>query len=303
MPIQADYKGRFAPSPTGPLHMGSLATAVGSYLDSRIHGGQWLLRIENIDEGRCQAGSVAHIVHTLTRHGLHWDNEVWVQSERHQEYQAALDRLQAAGLMYPCACTRQEIDAANASRANHENRVYPGTCRNGLAPGRQARAIRFLCPETPVAWKDHRLGKFQDKLAVSSGDFVLKRGDGYWAYHLVVVVDDLASQVTHIVRGEDLAGTTARQIALWEALQAGIPEDRKLQPPAYWHLPVILAEDGQKLSKQTGALAVPEQDPVQNLNQVWQHFGLPILQADSPERWLELALPGWALYRESQAAV
>lgn len=297
MPAQAPYIGRFAPSPTGPLHLGSLATALGSFLDAKVHGGKWLLRIEDIDEGRCDATSVEHIVHTLKRHGLNWHGDVWVQSQRHAVYETALKCLSELGLTYPCACTRKEIEGANSRRAPGENRVYPGTCRHGMPTGRMARAIRFRCPAEPIEWQDHRLGDFNDDLNRSSGDFVLKRGDGFWAYHLVVVVDDLKSRVSHIVRGEDLADTTARQIAVWKALQGGLDAKAVLQPPAYWHLPVILAEDGQKLSKQTGAQAVPEHDPVMNLNLVWQHFGLGKIKATDVTQWLELAAPVWANYR------
>jgi glutamyl-Q tRNA(Asp) synthetase len=302
MPKQAPYIGRFAPSPTGPLHLGSLAAAVGSFLDAKTHGGQWLLRIEDIDEGRCDTASVKHIEHTLIRHGLQWQGEVWVQSERHSFYEAALKRLSMLNLTYPCACTRKEIDEANALREPGENRIYPGTCRHGMPAGREARAMRFRCPTEPVQWQDHRMGHFIDDLNASSGDFVLRRGDGFWAYHLVVVVDDLASKVTHIVRGEDLTDTTARQIALWKALQGGIDILGIVPPPAYWHLPVILAEDGQKLSKQTGAQAVPEHDPVLNLNTVWQHFGLDKIKTTTTKQWLELAAPVWANYRAAQAA-
>jgi glutamyl-Q tRNA(Asp) synthetase len=294
MTTTPQYIGRFAPSPTGPLHLGSLATALGSYLDAKVHQGQWLLRIEDIDEGRCSAASTEHIVHTLRRHGLYWQGDVWVQSQRHAVYQAALDQLRTENLTYPCACTRKEIDDANAGRTHGENRIYPGTCRQGMPEGREMRAIRFKCPAEPLCWQDHHLGHFNEKLSETSGDFVVKRGDGFWAYHLVVVVDDLASKVTHIVRGEDLADTTARQIAVWKALQG--------TPPAYWHLPVILAEDGQKLSKQTGAQAVPEHDPVLNLNAVWQHFGLGKIKATSATEWLDLAIPIWANYRAAQAA-
>lgn len=294
MPTTPQYIGRFAPSPTGPLHLGSLATALASYLDAKVHQGQWLLRIEDIDQDRCNAASTEHIVHTLRRHGLNWQGEVWVQSQRHAVYQTALDILQGDNLTYPCACTRKEIDEANANRTHGENRIYPGTCRQGMPEGREMRAIRFRCPNEPINWHDHRLGHFNDRLSETSGDFVLKRGDGFWAYHLVVVVDDLASKVTHIVRGEDLTDTTARQIAVWKALQGTAPE--------YWHLPVILAEDGQKLSKQTGAQAVPERDPVLNLSAVWQHFGLDKIKATTATEWLDLAIPVWTNYRAAQAA-
>ncbi|WP_334120387.1 tRNA glutamyl-Q(34) synthetase GluQRS [Limnobacter sp.] len=302
MQVQAPYIGRFAPSPTGPLHLGSLATALGSFLDAKVHRGQWLLRIEDIDEGRSDSASAEHILHTLKRHGLQWQGEVWVQSQRHTVYQATLTQLQDKNLIYPCACTRKEIDQINAHRAPGENRIYPGTCRNGMPEGREARAIRFRCPVEPIEWRDHRLGALKDDLNVSSGDFVLKRGDGFWAYHLVVVVDDLASKVTHIVRGEDLTDTTARQIAVWKALQGGLDPQAVVPPPAYWHLPVILAADGQKLSKQTGALAVPEHDPVLNLDTVWRHFGLDKIKATAASQWLELAAPVWANYRAAQAA-
>jgi len=286
--------------------LGSLATALGSFLDAKVHHGQWLLRIEDIDEGRCDKASVEHIVRTLKRHGLQWQGEVWVQSQRHSVYETALKHLNILNLTYPCACTRKEIDDANSQRALGENRIYPGTCRQGMPEGREARAIRFRCPTEPIQWHDHRLGTFNDDLNASSGDFVLKRGDGFWAYHLVVVVDDLASKVTHIVRGEDLADTTARQIAVWKALQGGLDAQTAAQatliPPSYWHLPVILAEDGQKLSKQTGALAVPEHDPVLNLNTVWQHFGLGKIKATEVTQWLELATLVWANYRAARAA-
>lgn len=297
MPAHPPYVGRFAPSPTGPLHLGSLATALGSFLDAKVHHGQWLLRIEDIDEGRCNTASVEHIVHTLKRHGLEWQGEVWVQSKRHAVYEKALKHLTELNLNYPCACTRKEIDDANSLRAPGENRIYPGTCRHGMPAGREARAIRFRCPVKPIEWQDHRLGFFNDDLNTSSGDFVLKRGDGFWAYHLVVVVDDMESKVSHIVRGEDLADTTARQIAVWKAVA-----EVSIKPPAYWHLPVILAEDGQKLSKQTGAVAVPEQDPMLNLNTVWQHFGLGKIKATTVTQWLELAAPVWANYRAAQGA-
>lgn len=286
------YKGRFAPSPTGPLHLGSLATALGSWLEARSQGGEWLVRIEDIDEERCKPEFTPLILQALQAHGLAWDGEVWVQSQRHAVYAQHLHHLSEAGLVYPCACTRKEIDDANAHRAFGENRVYPGTCAKGMPAGRQARAIRFRCPQNVIEWQDRRLGLIQDNLQQSSGDFVLKRGDGFWAYHLVVVVDDMLSGVTHIVRGEDLADTTARQVALYRAFNA--------QTPQYWHLPVILADDGQKLSKQTGAEALDLSQPINNLNKVWTHLGYkPIYpKANDTTRqtsadWLNAALRVW----------
>lgn len=276
------YVGRFAPSPTGPLHLGSLATALGSWLIARSNGGKWLLRIEDIDRERCKPEFTALILKALQAHGLNWDGEVWIQSQRHEIYAEHLARLNTEGLAYPCACTRKEIDAANAHRGFGENRIYPGTCAQGMPAGKVARAVRFRCPKEAVTWTDQRLGSIRDNLQESSGDFVLKRGDGYWAYHLVVVVDDFLSGVTHIVRGEDLADTTARQIALYRALKA--------EPPSYWHLPVIMAEDGQKLSKQTGAQGLDLNQAIENLNRVWSHLGFKPFQAKTPDKWLETAL-------------
>ncbi len=293
------YIGRFAPSPTGPLHMGSLATALGSFLDARLHHGQWLLRIEDIDAERCDQQSVEHIFYTLRRHGLNWDGEALVQSARHAVYQQALDQLEAANLTFACACTRKDIEQANANRAFGENRIYPGTCSQGMPAGKKARAVRFRCPNEPVQWADWHAGQQHEHLPSSSGDFVLKRGDGFWAYHLAVVVDDRASKVSHIVRGEDLLDTTARQVALWLALNETDPNGRAEPPPNYWHLPVILAPDGQKLSKQTGALAVQERDPVENLNAVWMHFGMPAIQANSVQAWLGRATSLWVRVRQN----
>ncbi len=278
--------------------MGSLATALGSFLDARLHHGQWLLRIEDIDTERCDQQSVEHILHTLRRHGLNWDGEMVVQSARHAVYQQALERLDVAGLTFPCACTRKDIEQANANRAFGENRIYPGTCSLGMPAGKRARAIRFRCPTEAVKWVDWHAGDQIEHLPSSSGDFVLKRGDGFWAYHLAVVVDDRASKVTHIVRGEDLLDTTARQVALWRALNAKEPDEETVPAPSYWHLPVILAPDGQKLSKQTGAVAVPECKPTKNLNLVWQHFGMPPIQTDNVDGWLKTATSLWVRVRQ-----
>ncbi|HEX4916367.1 MAG TPA: tRNA glutamyl-Q(34) synthetase GluQRS [Limnobacter sp.] len=292
----AAYTGRFAPSPTGPLHLGSLATALGSWLDARMHSGRWLVRIEDIDTERCKRQWSEEILQCLHAHGLRWDDTPWVQSQRGSAYSQALSSLTEKGLTYPCACTRKDLDQANLNRAPGQHRIYPGTCRQGLPPGRTARAVRFACPQQPVQWADHRLGLNTDHLPTTSGDFVLMRGDGQWAYHLAVVVDDLQSGVTHIVRGEDLAETTARQVAVWQALGGNVA-------PSYWHLPVILAEDGQKLSKQTGARALDHGTPIENLNAVWQHFGMKAPQTSTVSDWLTQALGQWPQYRASQRKV
>lgn len=280
------YIGRFAPSPTGPLHLGSLATALASFLHAKLNQGQWLVRIEDIDPERCKPEWTDEILRCLQVHGLCWDGEVVVQSQRHEAYQLTLDTLRAKGLVYPCCCTRRDIEQANASRQFGQNRIYPGTCRDGIPPGAHPRADRFLCPKQPIAWPDSRLGQQLDDLSTTSGDFVLKRGDGHWAYHLAVVVDDIASGVTHIVRGEDLADTTARQLALYDALGK--------QRPEYHHLPVVLANDGQKLSKQTGAEPLALDKPVENLNRAWRHLGGMAFASDKPSRWLPDALEQYA---------
>ena len=240
------YVGRFAPSPTGPLHAGSLVAALASWLDARAHAGRWLLRIEDVDAPRCVPGTDARIVQQLARCGLLPDEPTMWQSTRDAAYQTALDGLIAAGLAYPCACSRREIEAAlEASTGRFDELVYPGTCRLGLA-GRPARAWRLRTEGSGViAWLDRRLGTQNQEVATAVGDFVLRRADGLWAYQLAVVVDDAAQGVTSVVRGADLVDNTARQILLQRAL--GLPT------PQYLHTPLVLASDGHKLSKQNGA--------------------------------------------------
>ncbi len=251
--------GRFAPSPTGALHAGSLVAALASWLDARAQGGRWLLRIEDVDTPRCVPGADQHILQQLAACGLQPDEpSVW-QSQRGDLYAQALQRLREQGLAYDCGCTRQDIAAALAARGQGKARfgelVYPGTCRpaNGGLAGRSARAVRFLTqPAQPgletVQWTDRRLGLQQQDVAAAVGDFVLQRADGLWAYQLAVVVDDAAQGVTHVVRGEDLADNTPRQLLLQRAL--GLPQ------PAYLHTPLVCGPDGAKLSKQNGAKAL-----------------------------------------------
>ncbi len=341
------YIGRFAPSPTGPLHTGSLVAALASWLDARAHGGRWLVRIEDVDAPRCVPGADALILQQLARCGLHPDAPPTWQSTRGAAYQAALDHLVAAGLAYPCACSRQEVAAAQAAagitRQRGHELPYPGTCRpeRGGLHGRAPRAWRLhterceqrwlvdgstavaphpsLSPEgrgrsappvfpplplgegwgegTPrdsrgvefeknqplalvhtaqyainseasaiIHWLDLRLGAQQQHLSTEVGDFVLKRADGLWAYQLAVVVDDAAQGITHVVRGEDLADNTPRQIALQRALD--------LPTPRYLHTPLVLADDGEKLSKQNGAQALDLHDPTQALREAARHLSL-----------------------------
>ena len=235
--------GRFAPSPTGPLHFGSLLAAVGSYCLARRAGGRWLVRIEDLDTPRVAPGAADEILFTLEALGLHWDGEVLRQSRRHEAYRAALEQLRGQGMLYDCACSRREI-LASAPHPGEEGPVYPGTCRQGLPAGRTPRAVRVRVPERPIGFADGVFGWFEQSLAREVGDFVLRRADGMYAYQLAVVVDDAASGVNQVVRGADLLGSTPRQIFLLECL--GLPI------PAYLHLPLALNADGSKLSKRCG---------------------------------------------------
>ncbi|MDE2369525.1 MAG: tRNA glutamyl-Q(34) synthetase GluQRS [Burkholderiales bacterium] len=285
---QSAYRGRFAPSPTGPLHAGSLVAALGSWLDARVHRGAWLVRIEDVDGPRCVAGAAAEILRQLAACGLVPDEVPWVQSQRGDAYATALTRLAEAGAAFPCACTRSEIDAAWAARGvvhrPGAERVYPGTCRDGLG-GRPARAWR-LRAEGVVDWCDRRLGPQRQDVAAAVGDFVLARADGLWAYQLAVVVDDAAQGVTDVVRGADLADNTPRQILLQRAL--GLPTPRHL------HLPLVLGDDGQKLSKGNGARAIDTDQPLRELQAAGRVLGLPDLAAANPAQWLAAAWPAWA---------
>ncbi len=246
--------GRFAPSPTGPLHLGSLVAAVGSWLFARSAGGSWLVRMEDLDTPRVVPGAADGILRTLERYGLTWDGEVAFQSDRLPRYEAALESLRERGLVYPCACSRADLARAASApdRGDAASRsVYPGTCRGGLPPGREARAFRFRVPPGVVAFEDLVLGPFSEDVPALVGDFVVKRADGPYAYQLAVVVDDAAQGVTEVVRGADLLDSTARQIALQRALG--------LATPAYAHLPLVLSPDGTKLGKRDGALPLAQQ--------------------------------------------
>ena len=276
--------GRFAPSPTGPLHAGSLVAALASWLDAQAQGGQWLVRIEDVDRPRCISGADAIILRQLHDLGLVPDEPPLWQSQRDALYQRALDDLIARGLAYPCACSRKDIEAALAdpgrTRPRHRELIYPGTCREGLQ-GRPARAWRLRTDLQPVRWQDRRLGPQQQSVQAQVGDFVLKRADGLWAYQLAVVVDDAGQGITHVVRGADLADNTARQILLQRALQ--------LPTPLYLHTPLVLAPDGEKLSKQNGAAALDTSDPLATLNAAALTLGLPRQQepvADALAAWV-----------------
>lgn len=315
----APYRGRFAPSPTGALHAGSLVAALASWLDARAHNGQWLIRIEDVDTPRCQPHADQLILQQLATCGLLPDAPPLYQSQRGAVYQQALDQLVAAGLAYPCGCTRQDIAralaAAGYERERHGELVYPGTCRSSLH-GKAARAWRFLtahnnlapqrppsndqtpattpanavpagsafpaCSDREVIWQDRRLGPQRQNVSREVGDFILKRADGLWAYQLAVVVDDAAQSITDIVRGQDLTDNTARQILLQRALNLPLPR--------YLHTPLALGANGEKLSKQNGAQALELSQPLAALNQAAALLGLRAqpsgAMADALQAWV-----------------
>jgi glutamyl-Q tRNA(Asp) synthetase len=261
----ARYRGRFAPSPTGPLHFGSLVAALASCCDARAAGGAWLLRIEDVDTPRSSAPFGAAMLATLHAYGFEWDGEVVHQSERADLYQAALERLLAHQQVFACACTRKELGAAPLGLAGE--RVYPGTCRAGLAPGRAGRAWRLKVDNEPIGFRDRLQGWQEQCLARDIGDFIVKRADGPFAYQLAVVVDDAAQGITHVVRGADLLASTARQIWLQRRLE--------LATPSYLHHPVAIMPTGEKLSKQTGAPALDPADPLPALLRAWAFLAQP----------------------------
>lgn len=248
---RAPVTGRFAPSPTGPLHLGSLVAAVGSWLHARAAGGRWLVRMEDLDAPRVVPGSAEEILGALLRYGLQWDGEVVYQSARTALYEEALATLRAKGLAYDCACSRAELQRSASAPLGAEP-VYPGTCRDGLPPNRPPRAVRFRVPPGVIAFDDLVHGRIEEDVAAHTGDFVIKRADGLFAYQLAVVVDDAAQGVNQVVRGGDLLSSTARQIALQRALS--------LPTPAYAHLPLVTNPDGTKLGKRDGALPLPTLD-------------------------------------------
>ena len=282
--------GRFAPSPTGALHAGSAVAALASWLDARARGGRWLVRIEDVDTPRCSTQAEAQILRQLAELQLHPDAPPVRQSDRAALYGSALQRLVTADRAYPCACTRKEIEgtlhATGVLHQRHGERIYPGTCRAGLH-GRPARAWRFHTEARGlrrIEWTDRRLGPQQQDVAREVGDFVLRRADGLWAYQLAVTVDDAEQGITHVVRGEDLADNTARQILLQHALD--------LPTPVYLHTPLVRAADGQKLSKQNGAAALDTAQPLAALAQAARHLGLPDPPGLDPALNAGAATPG-----------
>ncbi len=286
-----NYVGRFAPSPSGPLHAGSLVAALASWLDARAHEGRWLLRIEDVDTPRTVPGAAERIMAQLQALGLAWDGDIMWQSQRGAAYQAAFDALAARGLIYGCGCTRREI-ADSALRGQTQpgadgERPYPGTCRNGLPPGRQARAWRLRVPPGVEHFEDRWLGPQEQDVARAVGDMALRRADGLWAYQLAVVVDDAAQGVTDVVRGADLLGSTARQRVLGRLL--GLPTLR------YLHVPLILdPASGLKLSKQNGAPPIDTDAPLAALRAAWSALGFADFPAQDRDAFLREAAARWA---------
>ena len=279
----AGYRGRFAPSPTGALHSGSLVAALASWLDARAHGGVWLVRVEDLDPPREVAGASRQIIDALAAFGLVADEPPVFQSARGELYLQALGRLQAAGLLYGCACSRTDIARAQR-RLGLPRHLYPGTCRGGTG-GRPVRALRVRVPDETVGFVDRACGPYAQKLAREVGDFVVRRADGLWAYQLAVVVDDAEQRVSDVVRGADLLDNTPRQIWLQRALS--------LPTPRYLHVPVVTNAQGEKLSKQTGAAALDTARPRAELERAWQHLGFPPLGADAVGSFLRLATDLW----------
>lgn len=267
----APYRGRFAPSPTGPLHFGSLVAAVGSFLDARAHGGEWRVRMEDLDPPREQEGAADLILRTLEAYGLYWDGEVLYQSRRSEAYEAVLERLRRDGLVYPCGCSRRDWIRAAAARGLWPG-VYPGTCRTGPSSSRPDPALR-LWVEGVAGFRDRLLGAHRQDLVQEVGDFVVRRSDGLYAYQLAVVLDDADQGMTDVVRGADLLDSTPRQVYLQQRL--GRPT------PRYLHLPVAVNGEGQKLSKQSCAPPVDPATPVPLLCEVLRFLG----QAPPPELW------------------
>ena len=302
-PPHPRYRGRFAPSPTGPLHAGSLASALGSWLDARANQGAWLVRIEDLDTPRCIAGMDQHILAQLQACGLTWDEEVLWQSQQLQAYQNALETLYSDRQIYPCSCSRQQITSVLSSqgllRARNQEQIYPGTCRHGhvwqaqLPNSSSASAWRLaLKPDQQICFTDAEFGQQEQNLNADVGDFVLRRADGIFAYQLAVVVDDARQDITHIVRGADLLSNTARQIYLQGVL--GYPR------PQYRHLPLVLDPHGEKLSKQTLATEIntaSDAAVLQALQAAALHLGLRNLsdgQDQSIAEWLLQATHAWA---------
>jgi glutamyl-Q tRNA(Asp) synthetase len=286
----SDYRGRFAPSPTGPLHFGSLVAAVGSYADAKFHHGKWLVRIEDVDLPRTVPGAAHHILDTLEKLGMEWDEDVIYQSRRSKIYQEALEILNQQGLLYPCTCSRKEI--ADSSITGLYGFIYPGTCLNKPASTKNVHALRIQTPDESIQFQDILKGTYAQRLRHDVGDFVLRRTDGIYAYQLAVVVDDAAQGITHVVRGADLLDSTPRQVYLQRLLGYATPH--------YMHLPVVTNAAGEKLSKQTHAAPVDTANALRELVAALRFLGQEppgeILDGDISSFW-RWAIPNWRVNR------
>ena len=287
---QMIYRGRFAPSPTGQLHFGSLVAAMGSYLDARHHDGEWLVRMEDLDQTREVAGSADDILRTLEAFGFAWHGEVIYQSARTNSYRAIIEQLRQDGLVYPCSCSRKVVAATG--QQGKEGIVYAGNCRDGLNSQLETHALRLRVETQPIEMFDLIRGNISQNLAQEVGDFVIRRADGFHAYQLAVVVDDAWQQVTHVVRGADLLFSSPRQCYLQQLL--AYPQ------PQYGHLPLVLDGDGNKLSKQSAATPVDKRRPLPTLYKALQHLGQELPSGPSTtldEFW------GWAIAHWSRESV
>ncbi|MBV6448640.1 MAG: Glutamyl-Q tRNA(Asp) synthetase [Nitrosomonas sp.] len=286
----SDYRGRFAPSPTGPLHFGSLVAAVGSYADAKFHHGKWLVRIEDVDLPRTVPGAAHHILDTLEKLGMEWDEEVIYQSQRSKVYQEALEVLNQQGLLYPCTCSRKEI--ADSSITGLYGFIYPGTCLNKPASIKNAHALRIRTSDEVIQFQDILKGLYAQRLRRDVGDFVLRRADGIYAYQLAVVVDDAVQNITHVVRGADLLDSTPRQIFLQQLLG--------YKTPHYLHLPVVTNAAGEKLSKQTNAAPIDTVNALRELVAALRFLGqnppAEILDGDISSFW-QWVIPNWRVDR------
>lgn len=285
----SEVVGRFAPSPTGPLHFGSLVAALASYCDARARGGRWLVRIEDVDQPRSRASAERDIMDALGRYGFRHDGEVVRQSDRTAHYERALERLRGKGLVYACGCTRRDMEKAAVSASGE--RIYPGTCRDAaIEPSASHVAQRVRVGDAVVSYVDALQGPQRQDLGREVGDFIVRRADGWFAYQLAVVVDDALQGVTSVVRGADLLPSTPRQIFLQRALEVATPE--------YLHVPVAISASGEKLSKQTGAAALPA-DPLPSLLSAWRFLEqpMPMTQPPSAEAFIAHAIATWTRAR------
>ncbi len=290
IPIQKPYRGRFAPSPTGSLHFGSLVAATGSYLEARHQQGTWLVRMEDLDTARCSSQHSDDILFTLDALGFQWDGEVLKQSERKDIYREAFEALRLKGQLYPCACSRKEI--ADSTHFGGAEQIYPGTCRNGIKKGRSPRSHRIRVNDALIRFNDLLQGSVHQQLSHTVGDFVIQRADGFYAYQLTVVVDDAFQGITDVVRGSDLLDSTARQIYLQKQLH--------FVTPRYAHLPVVINHQGEKLSKQTLAPAVNKKNGALELFKALQFLGQnppqSLMNAPVSALW-DWAIPHWERHK------